>query len=324
MKNKKGKILWLFYALVLVVLFLLSATDLIIKEQKNEIYRLSVIIEDAKDDNYVNFKKGMDQAAIEMNADVSFISLYEGGSSSQQMDLITREIQDGAQALIISPVDELKLAEKITANQISGPLVLLNSQLNGERIAAAITADYYAMGQMVAEAVIREQNRELPVYLFTGRPPAGSSARFQEGILAVLESYGRKTELFKSEGSYDFRRRIEEVVYPGGPHAVIIALDPESLLETAAVLADSSVYASYIDGLYGRGSSIAILNYLDKELITGLGVADEYSTGYLSVRTAIENIEKKAAPGLMIMESHYVKKADMLTPEYEKMLYPIE
>lgn len=324
MKNKKGKILWFFYGFILVILFLLSATDLIIKEQKNEVYPLSVIIEDAKDDNYVNFKKGMDRAAFEMNADVSFISLYEAGNSSQQLDLIIREKQDGARALIVSPVDELRLVEEIDANLISGPLVLLNSQMAGERIAATISADYYTMGQLVAEAVIREQKQELPVYLFTGSQPSGSSARFREGIMAVLEAHGRKTELFHSEERYNFCQRIDDLVYPGGSHAVIIALDPESLLDIAAILAGSSDYAVYIDGLYGRGSSLAILNYLDKELITGLGVADEYSAGYLSVRTAIDNIEKKAAPGTIILESHYVKKEDMLTPKYDKMLYPIE
>lgn len=324
MKNKKGKILWFFYGFVLVILFLLSSTDLIIKEQKNEVYPLSVIIEDDKDDNYVNFKKGMDRAAVEMNADVSFISLYEAGNSSQQMDLIFREIQDGARALIVSPVDELKLMEEIDAHLINGPLVLLNSQIAGDRIASTITADYYTMGQLVAEAVIREHKQELPVYLFTGPQPTGSSIRFQEGIVAVLEAQGRQTELLRSEGSDNFCQKIEALAYPGGSHAVIIALDPESLLDTASILADNSVYAAYIDGLYGRGSSIAILNYLDKELITGLGVVDEYSAGYLSVRTAIDNIEKKAATGTIILESHYVRKEDMLTPEYEKMLYPIE
>ena len=324
MKNKKGKFLWIFYGFVLMILFLMSSTNLIIKEHQNEVYPLSVIIEDAKDDNYVNFKKGMDQAAIEMNADVSFISLYETGNLSQQLELMSREIQDGARALIVSPVDDRLLAEEITENRVGGPLVLLNSSLAGESVAAVITPDYYAMGQMLANTVVREQSPQLPVYLFASRPPAGSSARFQEGILAVLETNGRQTEFFQSRESYNFRKKIEELVYPGCRHVVVIALDSESLLDTAAVLADSSVYASYITGLYGRGSSVAILNYLDKGLITGLGVVDEYSAGYLSVRTAIEKIEKNTAAETINLESYYVKKEDVLTPKYEKMLYPIE
>ena len=72
-KEKCSGALW---AGVLVLLFLMSSTDLIIKEKKVEIYPISVIIEDANDDYYVNFNKGMDKAAVEFHGDVSFITLY--------------------------------------------------------------------------------------------------------------------------------------------------------------------------------------------------------------------------------------------------------
>lgn len=38
---------------------------------------MSLIISDTSDDDYVNFRKGVDQAAVEYNVDVSFITLYE-------------------------------------------------------------------------------------------------------------------------------------------------------------------------------------------------------------------------------------------------------
>ncbi|MFR5732702.1 MAG: hypothetical protein ACLUD2_12900 [Clostridium sp.] len=46
----------------------------------------------------------MDRAAIELNADVSMITLYEGGDASQQIERMAREQQDGARALIVMPV----------------------------------------------------------------------------------------------------------------------------------------------------------------------------------------------------------------------------
>ena len=60
----KGKILWCIWAGILVLLFLMSSTDLIIKEKEIEVYPVSVIIDGDNDDYYVNFKKGMDQAAV--------------------------------------------------------------------------------------------------------------------------------------------------------------------------------------------------------------------------------------------------------------------
>ena len=52
----KGKILWCIWAGILVLLFLMSSTDLIIKEKEIEVYPVSVIIDGDNDDYYVNFK----------------------------------------------------------------------------------------------------------------------------------------------------------------------------------------------------------------------------------------------------------------------------
>lgn len=57
--NRKVKFLWILYGMVLAVLFLLSSTDLIIKEEAAEVYPISVIIGDTSDENYVNFRKGI-------------------------------------------------------------------------------------------------------------------------------------------------------------------------------------------------------------------------------------------------------------------------
>ena len=82
MITKYEKLLWAAYGVVLVILYMMSSTDLIIKEKKPEVYPVSVIVEDSTDDNYVNFRKGMEQAAMEMNVDVSFITLYDSGDRS--------------------------------------------------------------------------------------------------------------------------------------------------------------------------------------------------------------------------------------------------
>ena len=46
----KGKILWCIWAGILVLLFLMSSTDLIIKEKEIEVYPVSVIIDGDNDD----------------------------------------------------------------------------------------------------------------------------------------------------------------------------------------------------------------------------------------------------------------------------------
>lgn len=315
--------LWAMYASLLVLLFLLSSTDLIIKEKETKVYAISVIIEDSNDDNYINFRKGMDQAAIEMNADVNFITLYESGSQKQQMELILREQQDGAAALVVSPVDRQALADALIENRITVPLVVMNAEIHGNQVASLVFADYYNMGQTVAGQVRRHSDGDL-VYLFAPEKMDEASRAFQEGIRSVLEPEGVEIQVYRSREEYPFRKVIEELVYPNEKYVSIIALDQKCLTETAGVLADSNVYFSHVDGLYGRGTAVSTLNYLDKGIIRGVCVTDDYSAGYLSVKKAMDLITGKVDPEPVCLEGYYIEKENLRSGEFEKMLYPVE
>ena len=151
MNTKKGKIVWFLYVVLLVFLFLASSTDLIIKEKKNEIFPISVVIEDSDDADYVNFRKGMELAASELNADVSFITLYDKNDLEQQRALMEREQQDGAKALIVSPVNGEKLEKDIAGSRLNIPVILLNSRLETSSAACVAAPDYVEMGKQLAE-----------------------------------------------------------------------------------------------------------------------------------------------------------------------------
>ena len=56
--TKREKLIWCIFGAILGVLFLLSFTDLIIKEKKAEIYPISVVLDSTTDECYANFKKG--------------------------------------------------------------------------------------------------------------------------------------------------------------------------------------------------------------------------------------------------------------------------
>ena len=73
---KREKLLWALFAGILAVLYLLSSTDLIIKEKKTEIYTVSVIISDTSDECYGSFKKGVEQAADWINEQYEMRKVY--------------------------------------------------------------------------------------------------------------------------------------------------------------------------------------------------------------------------------------------------------
>lgn len=321
MIGKRGKLLIFLYMIFLIVLFLMCSTDLIIREPEQKIYQMAVIIEDGRDDNYSNFRRGMDQAAVEFNADVHFITLYEKLDADQQMELIEREQQDGNEALIVVPVDEMKLSGALTQKQIMIPMVVLESEITGEEVIGTITTDYKKMGQYLARQMLGRVSEDCVILIFSETGNRSIASRnFSDGITQELDNGGYQYEMvMQREGG--FREVMKSLE---GKKSVILAESPEILTEAAGAMADDPALAESVQGLYGRGSTLAILNYLDRGLITGICVTDEFSVGYFSVYMAVQKLEGLEIQTPMVMDYYYIENKDLREPVYEKMLFPIE
>ena len=319
MIGRSGKVMIVLYIVCLVVLFLMCSTDLIIREPERQIYQIAVIIEDVRSDNYGNFRKGMDLAAAELNADVQLITLYEKLDVKEQMDLMDREQQDGTDALIVVPVEE----EQVSARQMTIPVILMRAGVAEAAGAGNVLVDYEKMGEQLAREILKEQPADVPVYVLTD--PAGQSDMdrlFLKGSDAVFQEAGRSVQRILRGEEERFYTTLEQ---PGteAQKVVILAENQDILTEAAGVVAGSEAVADAVGGLYGRGTTMAILNYLDRGVITGICVTDEFSVGYYSVREAVRALEG-AGSVPTVMESYYIDKKDLRDPAFEKMLFPIE
>lgn len=327
MIGRRGRLLVLLYVAFLAVLFLMCSTDWIIREPEKEVYQIAVIIEDAKGDNYSNFRKGMDQAAVEFNADVHFITLYEKLDAGQQIELMEREQQDGANALIVVPADEGRVAEK----QMAIPVVFLRPGLAGtagEARAGSIVIDYGRMGERLAQEMLEDMpgdSGSCPVFVLADlEKQSAMDQLFLEGANAVFAASGHSWQVIGKDGEGGFLSSLEAVGAWEGGKAMVLAESPEILTEAAGILADSPAVAGLVQGLYGRGSTLPILNYLDRGQIAGVCVTDEFSVGYLSVRAAVLALEEAGSQPPIVMDSYYIEKEDLRKPGYEKLLFPIE
>ena len=319
MIGRHGKLLILLYVVFLVILFLMCSTDLIIREPEREIYQIAVIIEDGRSDNYINFRKGMDQAAMEFNVDVRFITLYEKLDVEQQMELMDREQQDGADALIVVPADE----EQINGKLMTIPVIFLRSGLGGASM-GSIIVDYENMGEQLAGKMSEDIYENSSVLLLTNPAKQSDMDRmFLKGAETALAADGYSTQTIKINEEDGMLKSLETLEAWQKGKSVILAENQEILTAMAGIMADDSEAAAHVMGLYGRGNTMPILNYMDRGYIDGICVTDDFSIGYLSVREAVGALEGNDS-SYIVMDSYYIEKEDLREPAYEKVLFPIE
>lgn len=318
MIGKGGKWLIFLYVMFLVLLFLMCSTDLIIREPEREIYQIAVIIEDTRSDNYSNFRKGMDQAAMEFNVDVHFFTLYEKSDAEQQMELMEREQQDGADALIVVPADE----ERVVRKSMAVPVVFLQPDVMGNSGVGNIVIDYEQMGRQLAHEMLKKIPADCSVWMLTDPARQSSMDRlFLKGADTVFMEEGRRICVIERNEETGFSISLDAL--DTDEKVVLLAENSEILIEVSGMLTDDPAASEHICGLYGRGNTVPILNDLDRGHITGICVTDDFSIGYLSVRAAVQALEGADSVPVMA-DIYYIEKENLREPDYEKLLFPIE
>ena len=186
----REKILWAAGVILLIILYLASSTDLIIKEREVQIHPVSIILNDVNDTYFQNFKKGVDQAAQDYYADTSYTTLYDEISQEQQLWLINREIEDGAEAVVVVPVDSADLDGALAEHRSAVPLVILGEGPMENGVCGRILVDSRGAGKLLAEEALKEQPEETVWYLIAGRLDPANTDLILEGVKGVLEEQG--------------------------------------------------------------------------------------------------------------------------------------
>lgn len=318
MIGKGGKWLLFLYMAFLALLFLMCSTDLIIREPERDIYQIAIIIEDVRSDNYSNFRKGMDKAAVEFNVDVHFITLYEKADAGQQMEFMEREQQDGVDALIVVPADE----EQVMGKPMTVPVIFLQPGFMEKSGAGSIVIDYERMGKLLADEMLKKMPEECSVRILTDTSKqSGMDRLFLKGAEETLAEAGYGISVVvrnEEDGFRSFLNTLET-----NEKVVLLAENSEILTEVSGMLSDDLAGSEHICGLYGRGNTVPILNDLDRGRISGICVTDDFSIGYLSVRAAVQVLEGKESV-LAPASLYYIEKENLREPDYEKLLFPIE
>ena len=100
--------IWIIWFISILLLFVISQTNLILKEETPRVYQVSLILDGEDESKYANLKKGVDAAAKKYNIDINLITL----NNMSQKELIESEEENGADGIIVLAKDDLKIDRK--------------------------------------------------------------------------------------------------------------------------------------------------------------------------------------------------------------------
>lgn len=280
--------------------------------------KISVITRESSSEAIVNLQQGLEQAADDMDVEMSILTLTEQNSAEEQQKLIEREINGGAQAIVIMPIEWEELQKTIEQAVEKVPVIYMGSSIQGGSVSAVVLGQDKEMGKELGKKIFVKGVFNKKILLLESSIRCDSINKRKEGLLSMLENRADSIIKYPFEISDTAIQNLETVIQQTQPD-IVIALEPTVLdiaAETVQRLSKQNIM------VYGFGMTTKTLSYIEKDEITAAIIQNDFNLGYLSIRTAMEilhRIEKKE--GGMI-DYAFVNKGNMYTKENQRLLFP--
>lgn len=319
-KKWKGYIA-VFVVLVILVAALAASQMDLGGQEKPQVYQITVIYRGtSQDESQQALRQGMDQAGSELHAEITYVPVKAQGDAKEQAEIIRKEAEQGADAIVIEPLDDKTVKEELLAAAGQTPIVIINSDL--EKTGTNLTAvhgDSSKLGSKLAEKMWGENIRKGKVMLLRAGFQYSDLQSKYKGMIAVLKQHQIPYEEVVVNGEEKEKEAILKDTFINAGAVQAVAFDSQLTELAGKVIKENPECRSM--KMYGFGKTNQMISYLEDGYLQGLGVFNEYSIGYLGVENAVDMILGESMETKKISYA-IIDKGNIYTTENQKLLFP--
>lgn len=324
MRRHSRFILALLLLTVLLTLLSISTYFYInYSDQKEKASKISVIVYGSNSDRWATLKHGIDLGAADFGAEVSFVTMNSEADAVEQEMLLKRELDNGAEGIVLAAVDSRAMSEVVSKAADSVPVIMIETDVEDEE-AIYISADNYSMGLNIGRSVLLNGNEAKNVAILMNNKQRGSIIERYQGLTDCLQNSKYKITLWEmGEEDTELTLYLQNKIKSDSPE-VIIALDDNSLEAVVDAFQTMEGRDNEPDiDIYGIGSTNKIVYYLDNGLIKSIVFQNEFNMGYLSIQEMFHNLDKNGNASDIELEFRTVNKDTMYLPKNQRLVFPI-
>lgn len=320
MKVRKRYVSCAILIVILLLVGILYAAG-VFHNSDEEIYQISYIYRSSLlDESQQSIKQGISKAASDYNFEVKEVTFESYITVEEQLALITKEVESGADAILIEPLDDESIYQALAEIDKKIPVILVNGLLDEDvdNTFTCVNTDYYSMGSDLG-FVIGEEETIDSVYLLQEVSSFRDKNEICQGVYAVLEETGIEVYVMEIDADYTVEDAIRDIAlgkYLADAFIVFTGDDLEFVGESKEEL--NALSAKY---LFGFEKSNVIITYLENDIINGIGVPNEYSIGYQSASAAIQELNGNPQEDIEV-EYEIINRETIYTIENQRLLFP--
>lgn len=273
---------------------------------------------------WISVSSGARAASSEYNLDMVFEAPSSEEDYETQNEMIREAIEDGADAIVFSAIDYNGNAEAINEAIDAGiPVIVIDSDVNSDRVSCRIMTDNYLAGRMAGEQAAANSDGDLIVGVVNYDVNSANGQQREQGFCDAISESGRVRQIYTvncvstEESAYE---GTTELLTEHPDINVIAALNEFMSLGSGYAVRDMGV-ASEVD-IYAFDSNVVSVGMLETGEIEGLIVQNPYAMGYLGVEAAYNLINNHNLPSAQIdTTTTYVSVSNMYEPSIQRMIF---
>lgn len=329
MKSKHFRIFFfiLFAAAVLALVYFSIFTPQLPKT--SGLY--SVILYQYTDNDWTSLLEGIRQAEDDEGVVVNYVTMPLGGSPENELELIKREIENGAEGIMLAPVDSEALADEVEQIAKTIPVITLETGLGTEN--ADISGDNYSMGYLLGSQVASDmaQTGMKTVCVIREYMQRQSVQQRYQGFTDAVNAEAPGTvieDYYRSEGDFSLPVCIANMYSYGNYGLYVVSLDKyctEALIEAGNNLGQEKDKKNlFCQRAFGIGNTEKTVSGLDTGSLKGLVYQNEFNMGYQGLQALIRKSQNKKTDPEAEIRYYYVTRETLYEPENERLLFPLK
>ncbi len=310
----------MYFLMLIFIALIFGLLHLSIGEEK-EIYQISYINRSSTlNASQQVVKQGIMQAAQDFEFELKEVTFDDYITPKEQIDLITKEVNNAADAIIIESIENEEILEFLKEIETKIPVVFINGcEESNDPNFSNVNVDNYEMGQKLARYIV-QNNANQRICLVDDGTQFTDKIKRQQGVYDELIQNKREVLILEIDKNYSLEELLEDMALGKYIIDAIVVFDTASL-EAVSDAKDKKNALKNIK-IYGFGKSNQVITSLEEKLISGITVPNEYSVGYLSAKLAIQELEKEVKNNV-IVKHELIHDKNIYTTENQKLLFPI-
>jgi ribose transport system substrate-binding protein len=299
-------------------------------ESKAAKYPVAVIPKGTTHEFWKSVHAGAVKASRETGAEVIWKGPLKEDDREAQIAVVENFVTRGVSGIVLAPLDDKALRPAVSnAVRSDIPVVIIDSDLQGDEHVSFVATDNYKGGQMAGREMARLLNGKGRVVVLRYQEGSASTTNREKGFLDEIarhpgirvvsaNQYGGAT----TESAYRASENLLAPLKKGGRLDLdgIFCPNESTTFGMLRALQDSKLAGTV--RFIGFDSSEKLVQALEAGQIDALVLQDPFKMGYLGVRTLVDHLNGKKVPRRVDTGVTLVTRKNMSSPEIQQLLKP--